>query len=140
MFLEYKETRINPKNHFVASAFVQQHWNQFATFVDQKIRSGDLKGHAVKLNSYYDELEERREQIKQEYAELPFELSKDELRIIRLERHELSPIHSLIGKAGLKTPKSDVNFVSKRLQRGIPLILLLRENNLIDQAIKILKP
>lgn len=129
-------TEFTSKNHNRVNDFIEANWNRFATFVDKGIKSGELKGQAIKLNTYFSEKRERDQTARDEFKSL--NLSKGEIFIINLERHEFSPIDSILSKNGLNRPSNDLSYTSKKLQR-LPILRLLQENNLLEQAIEAVK-
>lgn len=134
MFLTSQNaTHINPKKGEQTSYYVNSNWNKFATFIDQKIKSGELKGTPVKLNHSFDEERRRNEIIKAEFASV--DLSKDELKLIKLDMWDWSPIHSIINKAGYQLPPKDTSYTSKKLQ-NMPLIQLIKDEGLMGKCIE----
>jgi hypothetical protein len=133
LFLEHCGKKCSYRDYRNASDYIQANWNRFATFIDKALLSGELKGQRVKLNTYYEEQAERNREIAQEFKSV--ELSKEEKAILNIPSHEFGVVHSVIAKAGFKSPQKEYSYTSKKLQ-NMPLILLLRENGLIDRVLE----
>lgn len=132
-FLEEENvTAFTHKNHNRVNEYVQANWIKFSSFIDKSIKSGKIKGNAVKLNTYFDEKRERDLKVKSEFQGV--HLSNEERRILSLPSYHFGIIQSVLAKNGIEAPKKDQSFTSKRLQK-LPYILLLRENNLVGNVI-----
>lgn len=91
--------------------FIEKNWNEFAGFCDAGIKSGLLKGKRVKLNTYYDELQEYIDMCKQEERDL--NLTFMERQFIRYA--DRSKVQSFLSKNGVDQPKAYPFEYAKRL-------------------------
>ena len=70
-FLQHKDiTSFTAKQQHKASNYIQQHWNEFHSFIDLSIKNGSIKGQAIKLNHHYDEERDRKDKMKEEYESI----------------------------------------------------------------------
>ena len=136
MFLSTYNPELLKDKQVKANDCVQNNFEKFATFVDQKIKSGELKGTPVKLNTYFDEQRQRKDTVRKEFEDL--NLSKEEQKLINLINDNKGIAASVIAKAGLSFPKQSESFISKKLSR-LPVLRTLQENNLVETFIERIK-
>lgn len=118
-YLEHKDVKI--KGDFKISQYIEDNWTSFASFVDKGIKSGNLKGVAVRLDYYH---EEQREYIKSVKAEFEIvELTMQEISILNKIKKEYSPgfLHSFLMKKNIQPVPKDFSYKSKKLQ-FLPLV------------------
>jgi len=118
-YLKYKEVKI--KGDFKISEYIENNWTSFASFIDKGIKSGDLKGVAIRLDYHH---EEQREYIKSVKAEFEIvELTMQEITILNKIKKEYGVgfIHSFLMKKDIKPLPKDFSFKSKKLQ-FLPLV------------------
>lgn len=108
------------------NALISSNFSRFATFCDKAIKSGTLKGNAVKLNTYYDEQRERNEQVNKEYKEVSLSTDQECLLGIIKTDYCAAKLHSFITKQGFGIPKMDDSFTARRL-RFLPTVNLVIE-------------
>ncbi len=121
-YLSYKNKSFLRYNSRLAVSLVQENWDNFATFVDKGIKSGDLQGEAVKLGHYYDEVRDRKRKVNEEFKNL--NLSKDEKYIINTSIDILSSVLKKV--YDIDKPKSSNRFTSKKLNSVFPVIEMFR--------------
>ena len=134
-FLESENAPFTPNNVNKVNNYIQSNWTRFSSFIDKSIKSGVLNGHAVKLNTYYDELRDRKNEISSEFEKE--NLTKEEIKIITLNINEWGQVQSFVSKKGLVYPPKNYEYTSKRLQ-NMPIITLLRENNLVSELVAVI--
>lgn len=144
-FLNVKEVPINialelfkTKENFTGNKpqlieYIQLNWGKFSTFIDYSIKNNVFHGKRVKLNTFYSE---KNKKIK-EYKQFFTVLSEQEQFILKTPHTDFGKTHSFIARRGFKIPCKDVTFTNKLLQ-NMPIILLLRENELISELYGIL--
>lgn len=113
-----KETGLNAETNFT----------RFATFVDRKIKSGELKGNDAPLNK------EMWEESRREKAEYDAEMStfnSEQSWFYRKYKEAPSTLDSFFGKKEIKKPKQTES--KTKLGRMIPIFDYLKENELLEE-------
>lgn len=128
-------TDFNYKNHNKVNRYIQKYWNKFANFIDKGIKNGTLKGKAVKLNTYYAE----KRQYKQEAKEECSLLTKEEWALVKiLKEHDdftrLSKCHSFFNKRNIELPKPNSESLT-RIVHHLPRIQFILNHRLYDEFI-----
>lgn len=123
------------KNHNRVNDFLEKNWSNFAQFIDKSIKDGTIKGERVRLNYHFEQQRDRHLEVKKEFENE--NLSKDEEFLLN-QTTFFSKIFSFINKKGFKTPAKNYDYTSKKLQ-SMPIIILLRENNLIQECVDFVK-
>ena len=120
------------RHHRQVDSYLQKNWTKFATFIDKEIRSGKLKGQAVKLNSYYDEQRERKEVVAREF--LQADLSADQKRLLAyIKEYGEGSVQLFLIKKGITGLGKDHTYTSRKLQ-WLPLVNKALENEIdIDE-------
>lgn len=107
---------------------VQENFSKFATFVDKKIKSGELKGNDAPLNkTMWDE-------SKREKAEYDAEMSQftsEHKRFYRKYKEATSALDSFFGKKEIPKPKQVES--KTKLGRLIPVFEYLKEKGLLEE-------
>jgi len=114
-----KETGLNAETNFT----------KFATFVDKKIKSGELKGNDAPLNKeMWDESKREKAEYDAEMATFTVEQKQFYGRVKRVGRNTLD---SFFGKKEIKKPKQTES--KTKLGRMIPIFDYLKENDLLEE-------
>ncbi len=116
-------TEFTAKNHIRVNNYIEKHWTKFASFVDSGIKSGKLKGKAVKLNHYFDEQREWKEKAKAERNLLTDEENKL-YNIIRRFDDSWGKVTSFFAKRGINLPKNNEG-ITKAVKTQPKLITIL---------------
>lgn len=107
----------------------QENFNRFATFVDKKIKSGELKGNDAPLNK------EMWDESKREKAEWNDEMDSftvQQRKFLRKVNETLgSSLNSFFGKKEIAKPKQVES--KTKLGRLIPVFEYLKENDLLEE-------
>lgn len=107
----------------------QENFNRFATFVDKKIKSGELKGNDAPLNK------EMWDESKREKAEWNDEMDSftvQQRKFLRKVNETLgSSLNSFFGKKEIQKPKQVES--KTKLGRLIPVFEYLKENDLLEE-------
>ena len=112
-----KETGLNAETNFT----------RFATFVDKKIKSGELKGNDAPLNKeVWDESKREREEWNAEMNQF----TSEHKRFYRKYKENTSTLDSFFGKKQLIKPKQTES--KTKLGRMIPIFDYLKENELLE--------
>jgi len=116
-------TEFNSKNHNRVNNYIENNWNKFANFCDKGIKSGELKGVAVKLNTYFDEQYERNLIVQNEYEEV--NLTIEEEKVLKyIKKEGIGKVHSFLMKNGIQPCGKNYDLTSKTLQ-WLPNIRLM---------------
>jgi len=129
-FLEYRNETFSHKNWLKVNEYIQNHWSQFASFIDISIKNGFIEGKAVKLNYYFDEVRERNEKVNAEFASV--NLSPLEKRVLKFIHVNMGTFNNFISKRGINMVPKKYSYTTKRLQ-CLPWLNLLKENNLLEE-------
>jgi len=114
-----KETGLQVDNNFV----------KFATFVDKKIKSGELQGNDAPLNKeMWDENKREKAEYDAEMATFTTEQRQFYGRVKRVGRNTLD---SFFGKKQLTKPKQTES--KTKLGRMIPIFDYLKDNGLLEE-------
>lgn len=113
-----KETGLQVDNNFV----------KFATFVDKKIKSGELQGNDAPLNKeMWDESRRKQEEHNAEMKTF----TSEHKRFYRKYKENTSALDSFFGKKEIKRP---LQIESKtKLGRLIPVFDYLKDNGLLEE-------
>ena len=106
-----------------ANDYIERNWEKFASFCDRKIKTKELPGKAVKLNTHFDEERERGARIRDEM---------DAANMTFIERNyvqfaDMRKVQSFLSKKGINQLKKDCEFESKKM-RDLPNYRLAIEN------------
>ena len=114
-----KETGLNAETNF----------NKFATFVDKKIKSGELKGNDAPLNKeMWNENKREKAEYDAEMATFTVEQRQFYGRVKRVGRNTLD---SFFGKKEIQKPKQTES--KTKLGRMIPIFNYLKDNDLLEE-------
>ena len=113
-----KETGLSAETNFT----------KFATFVDKKIKSGELKGNDAPLNKEMWE-ESRRKQ--EEYNNEMKAFTSEHKRFYKKYKENTSTLDSFFGKKEIKRPLQTES--KTKLGRMIPIFDYLKENELLEE-------
>jgi hypothetical protein len=114
-----KETGLQVDNNFV----------KFASFVDKKIKSGELKGNDAPLNKeMWDESKREKAEYDAEMNSFTAEQKQFYGRVKRVGRNTLD---QFFGKKQLTKPKQTES--KTKLGRMIPIFDYLKDNNLLEE-------
>ena len=113
-----KETGLSAETNFT----------KFATFVDKKIKSGELKGNDAPLNKEMWE-ESRRKQ--EEHNNEMKAFTSEHKRFYKKYKENTSTLDSFFGKKGIKRPLQTES--KTKLGRMIPIFDYLKENELLEE-------
>ena len=128
-FLTHQQVNVGINRHNEVNDYIQSNWSKFASFIDNSIKNGTLKGKAVKLNTHFDEERQRVNQIIAEKKAA--KLTAQEDRILRKISKNGIGILKGYHAGGLK---KDYSFTSKNMQwlpvirKAIELGFKLEEN------------
>jgi hypothetical protein len=122
-------TNFSAKNHNRVNSYIETNWTKFASFVDKELKNGNLKGRAIKLNTYFDEQRERKEKVKDEYNSIELSIQQQQL-LFRIRKEGIGFIQSFLMKNGIKPLPKDSSFTSKVLS-WLPLVNQAIENDII---------
>jgi len=113
-YLEHKNVKI--KGDFKISQYIEDNWTSFASFVDKGIKSGTLKGIAIRLDYYHDEQREYVKAVKSEFENI--ELTSQEQEILNKIKKEYGVgfIHSFLMKKNIRPLPKELSYKSKKLQ------------------------
>jgi hypothetical protein len=113
-YLEHKDAKI--KGDFKTSQYIEDNWTSFASFVDKGIKSGTLKGVAIRLDYYHEEQREYVKSVKSEFESI--ELTSQEQEILNKIKKEYGVgfIHSFLMKKNIQPVPKDFSYKSKKLQ------------------------
>jgi hypothetical protein len=138
-FLEQEKiTEFTAKNHNRVNNYIQNNWVKFATFIDKGIKSGLLKGKAIKLNYYFDEQREFKNNCKEEIKLI----TKEEMQLITLinkydDLIHLSRTSSFFGRKNMKMPSNQEGF--SRKYKILPKIQFILNSKFKEEYICFLK-
>ena len=138
-FLEQEKiTKFTVNNHNKVNNYIQNNWIKFATFVDKGIKSGLLKGKVIKLNTYFDEQREFKNNCKKEIKLI----TKEEMQLITLiskydDLMHLSRTSSFFGRKNIKMPSNQEGF--SRKYKILPKIQFILNSDLKEEYINYLK-
>ena len=113
-----KETGLSAETNFT----------KFATFVDKKIKSGELKGNDAPLNKEMWE-ESRRKQ--EEHNNEMKAFTSEHKRFYKKYKENTSTLDSFFGKKEIKRPLQTES--KTKLGRMIPIFDYLKENELLEE-------
>ena len=113
-----KETGLSAETNFT----------KFATFVDKKIKSGELKGNDAPLNKEMWE-ESRRKQ--EEHNNEMKAFTSEHRRFYKKYKENTSTLDSFFGKKEIKRPLQTES--KTKLGRMIPIFDYLKENELLEE-------
>jgi len=114
-----KETGLQVDNNFV----------KFATFVDKKIKSGELQGNDAPLNK---ELWVESKREKAEYDTIMATYTPEQRQFYgRVKRVGRNTLDQFFGKKEIKKPKQTE--AKTKLGRMMPIFDYLKENNLLEE-------
>jgi len=116
-----KETGLSAETNFT----------RFATFVDKKIKSGELKGNDAPLNKEMWE-ESRRKQ--EEHNNEMKAFTSEHKRFYKKYKENTSALDSFFGKKEIKRPLQTES--KTKLGRMIPIFDYLKENELLEEFMK----
>ena len=114
-----KETGLSAETNFT----------KFATFVDKKIKSGELKGNDAPLNKEMWE-ESRRKQ--EEHNNEMKAFTSEHKRFYKKYKENTSTLDSFFGKKEIKRPLQTES--KTKLGRMIPIFDYLKENELLEES------
>lgn len=121
-------TEFNSKHHNRVNEYIQANWVKFASHCDRGIKSGALKGKAVRLDFHHEEEQKRHYRVRDEFKTAGTTLKeRDLLRYIK--DNGAGVVHSIMQKAGLTVPKKDMSYESKTL-RFLPIVRMFISNEL----------
>ena len=121
-------TEFTAKHHNRVNSYIEKHWTKFASFVDRGIKDGTLQGKAVKLNTYYDEQNEYRNIVKNEYKEA--KLTAEQQKILdKIRKNGGGKLQSAMMKAGINPVRKNYEYKSKTLQ-WLPVVNQAIENGI----------
>jgi sulfur relay (sulfurtransferase) DsrC/TusE family protein len=128
----------NPNHYDKVNNYIQKNWNKFSTFIDKAIKSGELKGTPVKLNTHFDEKRERDEIVRNEFKYA--NLSPEEEKVLRHIRKNYGPdkVQSFLAKRGISTMPKDKSYTSKTLQH-MPNVKQLTNNGWLEEFLESIK-
>ena len=113
-----KETGLSAETNFT----------RFATFVDKKIKSGELKGNDAPLNK--EMWEESRRKQEEWNAEMN-QFTSEQKQFYRKFKESKSALDSFFGKKEIQKPKQTES--KTKLGRMIPIFDYLKENELLEE-------
>ena len=119
-------TDFQAKHHHRVNDYIENNWTKFASFVDRGIKDGTLHGKPVKLNTYYDEMEEYNNIVKNEFKEANLNQQQQEL-FDYIRRKGVGKLMSFLMKKEVVPTRKDLSFKSKTL-RWMPLVNQAIEN------------
>ena len=107
---------------------VQENFNRFATFVDKKIKSGEIKGNDAPLNKeMWDESRRKQEEWNAEMSQF----TSEHKRFYRKYKEATSALDSFFGKKEIPKPKQTES--KTKLGRMIPVFDYLKDNDLLEE-------
>lgn len=107
---------------------VQENFTKFATFVDKKIKSGELKGNDAPLNKeMWDESRRKQEEWNSEMSQF----TSEHKRFYRKYKEATSALDSFFGKKEIQKPKQTES--KTKLGRMIPVFDYLKDNDLLEE-------
>lgn len=125
-FLDEQEIELFTANNYVdASNYIQRNWVKFASFIDQSIKNGKIKGKAVRLNYSYEEDRRRQKAVKAEFEAIKLS-TEQQFLLDFVKENGAGKIQSFLAKKGHQTPAKDLNYTAKSLQ-WLPMINLAIE-------------
>lgn len=111
---------------------VQDNFVRFATFVDKKLKSGELKGNDAPLNKNMWE-ESKREKV--EYDAIIATYTTEQKQFYgRVKRVGRNTLNSFFGKKEIQKPKQTE--AKTKLGRMIPIFDYLKDNGLLKEFMK----
>lgn len=120
--------QIDP-NSKKAANIINKNFVSFASFCDKSIKEGTLEGKAVKLNTYYDERREYKQQAYKEYKEANLTAEHEFLLSVIKKDLGCSKLSSFLAKNGIEHVEMDKSKAARRLQY-LPIINLVIENGI----------
>lgn len=133
-FLQSKEiTDFTAKNHFKVNGYINANFEAFATFVDQSIKNGTLKGKAVKLNTYWEAQRERSAMVGAEFHNC----NKHEIALYNTIGKfdgliHLSKTQSFFNKRGILLPGNNSEAIS-RIGKLLPKLQFIINHELFEE-------
>ena len=123
LFLKEEGADFNYDSTKKANDYIERNWGKFASFCDRKIKTKELSGKAIKLNTHFDEQRERIARVRDEM---------DSANMTLIERNyvrfaDISKVQSFLSKKGINQLKRDDGFESKKM-RDLPNYRLAIEN------------
>lgn len=108
---------------------VEDNFARFASFVDKKIKSGEIKGNDAPLNKeMWDETKREKAEYDAEMASFTTEQRQFYGRVKRVGRNNLD---SFFGKKEIQKPKQTES--KTKLGRMIPIFDYLKDNGLLEE-------
>jgi hypothetical protein len=126
-------TNYTAKHHHRVNSYIQKNWTKFATFIDKEIKNGNLKGSAVKLNHYYDEQREYKNEVRNEFVNANLTVDQ-EMLLNYIKEYGVGSVHSFLNKKGIIGLGKDPNYKSKKLQ-WLPVVNKAIENGIDIDAL-----
>ena len=125
-------------NHNKVNDYIGKNWVNFATFIDKELKSGVIQGKAIKLNTKFDEIEERQKLIDKEF--LLF--TKEEKQLINFIRKydnlsHLSKTSSFFNNKFLQLPRNGIGI--SRAMKLLPKIQFILNSQYYNEYISFLK-
>jgi len=134
-------TTFTAKNHNRVNEYIQNNWTKFATFIDKALKAGLLEGERVKLNYYFDEQREFKENAKA----VTESLTPDQKRVWDAVRKYDDPVRfsyssSFFSKRGMGTLPKNAEYEESlngpgicRLKKVLPKIEFIANSGLVDE-------
>jgi hypothetical protein len=133
LYLQYLGiTNVKMTNHNKINKLIDSDWTKFATFIDKSIKSGKIKGNDIKLNTYYDEQRQYKEQSKQMFNSL-----SDEERFVYTSLKKLDDYRhysiqqSFFNKKGVKLP-SNTDGLTK-IEQVLPRVVAITQSEYYEE-------
>lgn len=105
LYLNHKEVKFSKRNHRLVNAYIQENFPDFATFIDQAIKRGDLKGVPVRLNTEYKEAKKASKERNELRLKILERYKVEESQISTLRKQSEGTLDSFVMKSGYKRPE-----------------------------------